>query len=141
MSLQRHYNQLREEIAKIKPPEGLEDEEEGESIDPQGVHFSTDSALSSAMNSSQLAAIENLITDSNSNSVLEDGFCWHIEKLDNFRENPDYSGLLDSASVTGRGPEGRVYNWKLVIIQNVQAVLSALLGAVCSCDKLKLWYL
>lgn len=75
MSLQRHYNQLREEIAKMKPPEGLEDEEGGESIDPQGVHFSTDSALSSAMNSSQLAVIENLITDSNSNSVLEDGFC------------------------------------------------------------------
>lgn len=73
--LQRHYNQLREEIAKMKPPEGLEDEEGGESIDPQGVHFSTDSALSSAMNSSQLAVIENLITDSNSNSVLEDGFC------------------------------------------------------------------
>lgn len=65
----------------MKPPEGLEDEEGGESIDPQGVHFSTDSALSSAMNSSQLAAIENLITDSNSNSVLEDGFCWHIGKL------------------------------------------------------------
>lgn len=70
----------------MKPPEGLEDEEGGESIDPQGVHFSTDSALSSAMNSSQLAVIENLITDSNSNSVLEDGFCWHIEKLDNLEK-------------------------------------------------------
>ena len=64
----------------MKPPEGLEDEEGGETIDPQGVHFSTDSALSSAMNSSQLAIIENLITDSNSNSVLEDGFCWYILK-------------------------------------------------------------
>lgn len=74
-SPQRHYNQLREEIAKMKLPEGLEDEEGGETIDPQGVHFSTDSALSSAMNNSQIAAIENLITDSNSNSVLEDGFC------------------------------------------------------------------
>ncbi|XP_062579414.1 baculoviral IAP repeat-containing protein 6-like [Saccostrea cucullata] len=75
LALKRHYNQLREEIAKMKPPEGLEDEEGGETIDPQGVHFSTDSALSSAMNSSQMGAIENLITDSNSNSVLEDGFC------------------------------------------------------------------
>ncbi|XP_022332916.2 dual E2 ubiquitin-conjugating enzyme/E3 ubiquitin-protein ligase BIRC6-like isoform X4 [Crassostrea virginica] len=75
LALKKHYNQLREEIAKMKPPEGLEDEEGGETIDPQGVHFSTDSALSSAMNNSQLAIIENLITDSNSNSVLEDGFC------------------------------------------------------------------
>lgn len=90
----------------MKPPEGLEDEEGGESIDPQGVHFSTDSALSSAMNSSQLAVIENLITDSNSNSVLEDGFCWHIDKLDNFRKIQTILAF-GFCQCDWQGPEGR----------------------------------
>lgn len=75
MLLQRYYNQLREEIVKMKFFEGLEDEEEGESIDFQGVYFFIDSALSSVMNSFQLVVIENFIIDFNFNFVLEDGFC------------------------------------------------------------------
>ncbi|XP_041353670.1 baculoviral IAP repeat-containing protein 6-like isoform X2 [Gigantopelta aegis] len=41
LALKRHYNQLREELAKLKPPGNLE-EEDVELIDPQGKHYSTD---------------------------------------------------------------------------------------------------
>lgn len=40
---QRHYNQLREELAKLKPPADLEEEEsEDEPIDPQEKQYSTE---------------------------------------------------------------------------------------------------
>ncbi|XP_064603703.1 baculoviral IAP repeat-containing protein 6-like isoform X3 [Liolophura sinensis] len=43
MALKRHYNQLREELAKLKPPADLEEEEEeDEPIDPQEKQYSTE---------------------------------------------------------------------------------------------------
>lgn len=43
--LQRHYNQLREELSKLKPPTNLELEEEPETnkIDPEAKHYVTSS--------------------------------------------------------------------------------------------------
>lgn len=83
LALKKHYNQLREEIAKLKPPVGTE-EEDNEEIDPKAMHYSTDSSVSIASNSQTDSQVpgpssqpdENiLVTDTNSNSVLEDGFC------------------------------------------------------------------
>lgn len=45
---QRHYNQLREELAKLKPPPELEAESEVETIDPKGKQYSTDAAQAAA---------------------------------------------------------------------------------------------
>ena len=110
----------------MKPPEGLEDEEGGETIDPQGVHFSTDSALSSAMNNSQLAIIENLITDSNSNSVLEDGFCWYILRSRLMRENPElWLGLFWVSSVWLVEPQVAAFTQKASHNTECGAVLAA----------------
>lgn len=40
--LQRHYNQLREELSKLKPPAELEACSDLDSIDPKGKQYSTD---------------------------------------------------------------------------------------------------
>ncbi|XP_070181060.1 dual E2 ubiquitin-conjugating enzyme/E3 ubiquitin-protein ligase BIRC6-like isoform X3 [Littorina saxatilis] len=48
MALKRHYNQLREELAKLKPPPELGEESEIETIDPKGKQYSTDSPQASA---------------------------------------------------------------------------------------------
>ncbi|XP_059157271.1 baculoviral IAP repeat-containing protein 6-like isoform X2 [Physella acuta] len=45
LALKRHYNQLREELSKLKPPSNLELEEESETnkIDPEAKHYVTSS--------------------------------------------------------------------------------------------------
>ncbi|XP_067680650.1 baculoviral IAP repeat-containing protein 6-like [Haliotis asinina] len=60
LALKRHYNQLREELAKMKPPSEFEDEE---CIDPQGKHYSTDMAAvatAAAASSNQSSAVDQL---------------------------------------------------------------------------------
>ena len=59
--IQKHYNQLREEFAKFKPPEGLEGYGTGD-IDPKEKHYQTDMASTST---SQVLA-----PDNNANSLL-----------------------------------------------------------------------
>ncbi|XP_067680641.1 baculoviral IAP repeat-containing protein 6-like isoform X2 [Haliotis asinina] len=63
LALKRHYNQLREELAKMKPPSEFEDEDE-ECIDPQGKHYSTDmaaaAAAAAAASSNQSSAVDHL---------------------------------------------------------------------------------
>ncbi|XP_069118544.1 baculoviral IAP repeat-containing protein 6-like isoform X2 [Argopecten irradians] len=54
LALKRHYNQLREEFAKMKPPEGLEEEETD--IDPKGKQYQTDSTLSTSVSTGDLEA-------------------------------------------------------------------------------------
>ena len=50
---QRHYNQLREELSKLKPPPELEEESAAslDVIDPKGKQYTTDSAQASAASS------------------------------------------------------------------------------------------
>ncbi|OWF45700.1 baculoviral IAP repeat-containing protein 6-like isoform X2 [Mizuhopecten yessoensis] len=55
LALKRHYNQLREEYAKMKPPEGLEEEEEGD-IDPKGKQYQTDNSLNTSASIGDLEA-------------------------------------------------------------------------------------
>ncbi|KAK6180714.1 hypothetical protein SNE40_008714 [Patella caerulea] len=48
LALKRYYNQLREELSKLKPPPDLtESDEETSSIDPQAKHYSTDQSPAS----------------------------------------------------------------------------------------------
>ena len=54
---QRHYNQLREELAKLKPPAELEAESEAEFIDPKGKQYSTDAAQASAATPSSSSVV------------------------------------------------------------------------------------
>nr|KAG5700866.1 hypothetical protein BaRGS_012273 [Batillaria attramentaria] len=48
LALKRHYNQLREELAKLKPPPELEVDSDTDSIDPKGKQYSTDIPQASA---------------------------------------------------------------------------------------------
>ncbi|KAL8592605.1 hypothetical protein ACOMHN_026535 [Nucella lapillus] len=47
LALKRHYNQLREELSKLKPPPELELESEPDLIDPKGKQYSTDTPQTS----------------------------------------------------------------------------------------------
>lgn len=68
--LQRHYNQLREELSKMKPPESLEEEE---NIDIQEKIYSTESSMTTSMCDSEMPGSTNAsIMDSNSNTIVED---------------------------------------------------------------------
>ncbi|XP_076097651.1 dual E2 ubiquitin-conjugating enzyme/E3 ubiquitin-protein ligase BIRC6-like isoform X3 [Mytilus galloprovincialis] len=71
MALKRHYNQLREELAKMKPPEDLEEESE---IDLQERIYSTESSMSTSLCDMPGSSIPNdgSIMDSNSNTIVED---------------------------------------------------------------------
>jgi hypothetical protein len=71
--LQRHYNQLREELSKMKPPESLEEEE---NIDFQEKIYSTESSMTTSMCDSEMPGssipTNASIMDSNSNTIVED---------------------------------------------------------------------
>lgn len=71
MALKRHYNQLREELSKMKPPEDLEEESE---IDLQERIYSTESSMSTSLCDMPGSSIPNdgSIMDSNSNTIVED---------------------------------------------------------------------
>ena len=66
-SLQKHYNQLREEFAKVKAPEGLEDFEKGD-IDPKEKQYETEQSASSSTSNKDTHQI--VPADSNANSMV-----------------------------------------------------------------------
>ncbi|XP_053375851.1 baculoviral IAP repeat-containing protein 6-like isoform X2 [Mercenaria mercenaria] len=86
MALKKHYNQLREEFSKMKPPEGLEDVEKGD-IDPKGKQYSTDQAgASGSKDTTQIVP-----TDNNANSML-------AENLSSFVSDSDINGIASTAN-------------------------------------------
>ena len=77
---QRHYNQLREEFAKAKPPSGLEDIE-SEEIDPKEKHYQTDQSGASGSKESTPGP-QIFPADNNANSVINPEDIPHITAAD-----------------------------------------------------------
>lgn len=81
---QKHYNQLREEFSKMKPPEGLEDVDKGD-IDPKGKQYSTDQSGASGSTPQIVPA------DSNANSML-------AQNLSSLVSDSDINGIASTAN-------------------------------------------
>ncbi|KAK3576772.1 hypothetical protein CHS0354_014586 [Potamilus streckersoni] len=93
MTLKRHYNQLREEFARMKPISGEEEESE-EKIDPKEQQYDTDQATGSSQNGSPLLMLDILATDPNANSLM------NPEAVNQIVCNVDHTELDTSVDLT-----------------------------------------